>query len=205
MLRRVNRRVSGSPKCGNSAASRNAIMSVIAPAGVQRDHVDRVRQPLAVDQLVGAEGQLAVGARRHEAPRDRQRPAREELPDRPRARGTTRRSAASRTSRPRRASRPPRRGRRGPTRRRSAPPRRGSPRRPAPQVACWERSGSRSSTEARARCIALLTDAGVVSSISATSLAEKPRTSRRISTARWLAGRCCSAAMNASSTLSRAS
>ena len=34
---------------------------------------------------------------------------------------------------------------------------------------------------------------------------EKPSTSRRISTARWRAGRCCSAAMNASSMLSRCS
>ena len=34
------------------------------------------------------------------------------------------------------------------------------------------------------------------------SRAEKPSTSRRINTARWLAGRCCSAAMKASSTLS---
>jgi hypothetical protein len=53
--------------------------------------------------------------------------------------------------------------------------------------------------------MALLTAAGVVSSISATSLAENPSTSRRISTARWFAGRCWSAATNASSTLSRCS
>ena len=37
------------------------------------------------------------------------------------------------------------------------------------------------------------------------SAALKPSTSRRISTARWLAGRCCSAATNASSTPSRCS
>ena len=37
------------------------------------------------------------------------------------------------------------------------------------------------------------------------SCAEKPSTSRRMSAARWFAGRCCSAAMNASSTVSRCS
>ena len=56
---------------------------------------------------------------------------------------------------------------------------------------------------ARARCIALFTDAGVVSRMSATSAALNPSTSRRISTARWEPGRCYSAAMKASSTLSR--
>ena len=40
----------------------------------------------------------------------------------------------------------------------------------------------------------------MVSSVSAASWAEKPSTSRRISTARWLAGRCWSAATKASST-----
>jgi hypothetical protein len=54
----------------------------------------------------------------------------------------------------------------------------------------------------RARCNALFTDATVVSSCSAASAAENASTSRRISTARWVAGRCRSAAMNASSTLS---
>jgi len=54
---------------------------------------------------------------------------------------------------------------------------------------------------ARARCIALFTDAGVVSRMSATSAALNPSTSRRISTARWEPGRCYSAAMKASSTL----
>ena len=58
---------------------------------------------------------------------------------------------------------------------------------------------------ARARCRALLTEAALVSSVSAASLAEKPSTSRRISTARWLAGRCWRAATKASSTLSRCS
>ena len=48
-------------------------------------------------------------------------------------------------------------------------------------------------------------EATVVSSDSAVSLAEKPSTSRRISTARWLGGRCWSAAMKASSTASRCS
>ena len=49
------------------------------------------------------------------------------------------------------------------------------------------------------------TDAGVVSSTRATSAPEKPSTSRRISTARWRGGSSWSAAMNASSTLSRSS
>ena len=44
-----------------------------------------------------------------------------------------------------------------------------------------------------------------MSSASAVSFAEKPRTSRRISAARWFAGRCWRAATNASSTLSRCS
>ena len=42
---------------------------------------------------------------------------------------------------------------------------------------------------ARARCSALFTDATLVSRVSAVSCAEKPRTSRRISTARWFAGK----------------
>ncbi len=57
---------------------------------------------------------------------------------------------------------------------------------------------------ARARCSALLTDAVVVSSSEATSSAFQRSTSRRISTARWRGGRCCSAATNASRTDSRA-
>jgi hypothetical protein len=50
------------------------------------------------------------------------------------------------------------------------------------RVACWLCSGSRSSTVLCARCKALSTEAGVVSSASAVSWAEKPSTSRRIST-----------------------
>src|SRR5437588_7997911 len=42
------------------------------------------------------------------------------------------------------------------------------------RVACWLCSGTRSSIAARARCIALFTDATLVSSISAVSFAEKP-------------------------------
>ena len=57
---------------------------------------------------------------------------------------------------------------------------------------------SRSASVARARCSALLTEATVVSSSSATSLAFQRSTSRRISTARCRGGRCCSAATNAS-------
>jgi hypothetical protein len=66
-------------------------------------------------------------------------------------------------------------------------------------TACWLRSGSRWSTVLWARCRALSIPAGELSSVSATSRAEKP------STARWRAGRCWSAAMKASSTLSRCS
>jgi hypothetical protein len=72
-------------------------------------------------------------------------------------------------------------------------------------VACWLRSGSFSSIALRARWSALLTDATVVSSVAATSAAEKPSTSRQMSTARWRGGSSCRAAMNASSTLSRSS
>ena len=72
-------------------------------------------------------------------------------------------------------------------------------------VACWLRAGRRLSTAARARCSALFTEATVVSSVSATSRAEKPSTSRRTRTARCRAGRCWSAATKASSTDSRCS
>ena len=57
---------------------------------------------------------------------------------------------------------------------------------------------------ARARCSALLTDATVVPSSSAVSAALHCRTSRKMSTARWRAGRCCSAATNASRIVSLA-
>jgi hypothetical protein len=57
----------------------------------------------------------------------------------------------------------------------------------------------------RARWSALLTEATLVSSASATSAAENPSTSRRIRTARWFGGSSCSAATNASSTASRCS
>ena len=56
---------------------------------------------------------------------------------------------------------------------------------------------------ARARCRALLTEATVVSSSSATSVACQRSTSQRISTARWRGGRCCSAATKASRIVSR--
>ena len=56
---------------------------------------------------------------------------------------------------------------------------------------------------ARARCRALLAEATVEPSSSAVSSAEKRSTSRRMSTARWRGGRCCSAATKASRTLSR--
>ena len=57
---------------------------------------------------------------------------------------------------------------------------------------------------ARARCSALLTDATLVSSSSATSSARQRSTSRRMRTARWRGGRCWSAATNASRIDSRA-
>jgi hypothetical protein len=56
----------------------------------------------------------------------------------------------------------------------------------------------------RLRCSALFTDATDVSSSSATSDACQRRTSQRISTARWRAGRCCRAATNARRIDSRA-
>jgi hypothetical protein len=63
--------------------------------------------------------------------------------------------------------------------------------------------GTRPATAARARCRALLTDAGVVSRSAAVSAALYPSTSRSSSTARCVAGRCCRAATEASYTLSR--
>ena len=57
---------------------------------------------------------------------------------------------------------------------------------------------------ARARWSALLTDATLVSSSSATSVACQRSTSHRISTDRWREGRCCSAATNARRIDSRA-
>ena len=60
------------------------------------------------------------------------------------------------------------------------------------------RSGCASASWAWARWRALLTAAVVVSSASATSAAFQRSTSRRISTARCRAGRCCRAATNAS-------
>jgi len=50
---------------------------------------------------------------------------------------------------------------------------------------------------ARPRLSALLTASTVASSMTATSLAWKPRTSRKMSTATWRAGRTCSAVMKA--------
>ena len=66
-------------------------------------------------------------------------------------------------------------------------------------------AGTFSATIRRARCRALFTDAVEVSIVVAISAAEKPRTSNSSSAARWLPGRCCSAATNASSTASRCS
>ena len=62
----------------------------------------------------------------------------------------------------------------------------------------WRRAST------RARCSALLTDATVDPSSSATSSAFNRRTSRRIRTARWRGGRCWRAAMKASRIDSRA-
>ena len=58
--------------------------------------------------------------------------------------------------------------------------------------------GCRRSRLARARLRALLTDSTVESSMPATSLAWKPRTSRKMSTASWRGGRTCSAVTKAS-------
>ena len=59
------------------------------------------------------------------------------------------------------------------------------------------RSWGRFSSVARARLSALVTESRDVSSISATSAARNPSTSRRISTARWRAGRSWSAVTKA--------
>src|SRR5215467_227434 len=58
---------------------------------------------------------------------------------------------------------------------------------------------------ARARLSALVTESSVLPRIWAASPAVNPRTSRKISTARWRGGRRCTAAMNASEIDSRAS
>ena len=79
---------------------------------------------------------------------------------------------------------------------------RGRPRRAAPSAS--PALASLASSVARARCSALLTEATLVSSSSATSVAFQRSTSQRISTARWRGGRCCSAATNASRIVSRA-
>ena len=79
--------------------------------------------------------------------------------------------------------------------------RRSGPAAPAASASTGRRATSPVSSAAsvaRARCSALLTDATVVSSSSATSAACQRSTSRRISTARCRAGRCCRAATNAS-------
>ena len=65
-------------------------------------------------------------------------------------------------------------------------------------------AGARSPSVARARWSALLTEATLVSSASAVSWAENSSTSRRISTARWRAGRIWISARKPSSIVSRA-
>ena len=77
-------------------------------------------------------------------------------------------------------------------------------RRPRRAAARSSRGTSSRSSVARARWSALLTEATLVSSSSATSVACQRSTSQRISTARWRGGRCCSAATNASRIVSRA-
>ena len=179
------------------------------PCAVQREHVDAVRRGSCRSRRSRGRSRrpscplARAGTTRQRSPAQRQRRG---SPRPRRGRGTRSASAASPSWRPRPASR-----RRASTSLRSHAAtysstiarRRSSP--SARSVACWLRSGSRSSTVLWARCSALYTDAGVVSSASATSSPEKPSTSRRISTARWRAGRCWSAAMKASSTLSRCS
>ena len=104
-------------------------------------------------------------------------------------------------TRPRPASRPPCRHRFAPRRRRTARPAHAADRRRAPERLLLavlrepfldRRPGSLGS--------ALLTEATLVSRVSAVSCAENPSTSRRIRTARWFAGRSWRAAMKASST-----
>ena len=68
----------------------------------------------------------------------------------------------------------------------------------------WSAARASSSSRARARCSALLTDAVVVPSMTATSVAGNASTSRRTSTARCLGGRYCRLAMSASRSPSRA-
>src|SRR4029450_14625 len=58
----------------------------------------------------------------------------------------------------------------------------------ARSVACCVWSGTRCSIALWARCSALSTETGVISSVSAVSRAEKPRTSRSMRTARCRAG-----------------
>jgi ATP-dependent exoDNAse (exonuclease V) alpha subunit len=62
--------------------------------------------------------------------------------------------------------------------------------------------GTRVSSAVRARCSALLTQTSLLASISATSAARKPSTSRSTRTARCCGGRCWRAATNASDTAS---
>ena len=59
------------------------------------------------------------------------------------------------------------------------------------------RPGRRASSVALARCRALFTDVSLLSSMSATSAARKPITSRSTSAARCRGGSCCSPATNA--------
>ena len=187
----------------------NAVTSLISrPRMVRTLSANGRYAPAAVVPAVEGERRLAVGPDRAGAasasPPTAARPR--GRPPAPRCRDASSGPAASRSRRPRSASRPPPRCRRGPTRRHSSCTTSRMPSSPSERrVACWLCSGSRSSVALRARCRALFTEAVVVSRISPTSRAEKPSTSRRISTARWLAGRCWSAAMNASSTLSRCS
>ncbi len=100
-----------------------------------------------------------------------------------------------------------RRRRPAPRRRRRRPPARagrrgrGRPARPA-----GVGRGTRSSAALRARWRALLTDGrGGVEDAGRPRRPRSPSTSRRMRTARWVAGRCWSAATKASSTLSRSS
>ena len=109
--------------------------------------------------------------------------------------GATTRRAAWTGWRPRGPARSGRRCRSARRPRRTGP---AGPAGPAVPRAVGRADRSLAARVARARCRALLTDATVVSSRSATSLACQRSTSPRISTARWRGGRCWSAATKAS-------
>jgi hypothetical protein len=71
------------------------------------------------------------------------------------------------------------------------------------RVCCWLTAGPHLAMILRALASAEFTEVVDVPIIAAISAAEKPSTSNSSGAARWLPGRCCSAATNPSSTASR--